>query len=212
MRVHVGAEFGNWTVLSYHGGKKWLCECVCATKRPVLTSALGTGRSQSCGCASGKRQRVPTREGKAQHGMTGTPIHNSWVGMLQRCTDTNHRLYHRYGGRGIAVCERWLEFENFLADMGEKPDGYTLERKDNDKGYEPSNCEWLTRTQQTRNRSNTVRVTHEGLTLPLAEWCERKGRNYAIVRQRIQRGWSVDIALTEPTNPISLSKTPCSST
>jgi hypothetical protein len=94
------------------------------------------------------------------HGMYKTPTYNTWEHMLARCRNPNNKRWKRYGGRGITVCERWLTFENFLADMGEKPPGLTIERKDNDGNYEPGNCKWATTTDQNRN-SSRAKLTME---------------------------------------------------
>ncbi len=193
-RVRPDARFGRWTVVSFAGDKKWNCRCDCGTERPVLTSALGTGRSQSCGCTTG-RARVPSREGMRQHGMTGTPTHNTWVGMIQRCTDPKHGSYALYGGRGITVCERWLRFEHFLTDMGEKPHGMSLDRIRSDLPYTPENCRWATRIQQNANRSISRFITCRGETHHLQEWSRRRGIKSGTIRVRLERGWTEDEAL-----------------
>ena len=106
--------------------------------------------------------------GPRTHGMRWTPVYNIWRHMKSRCSNPNHKFYHRYGGRGIKVCDRWMKFENFLADMGENPKGMSIERIDNAKGYYPANCKWANQTAQSRNRVTTK------LTLELANEARRR--------------------------------------
>jgi hypothetical protein len=134
------------------------------------------------------------------HGLSHKiPEYGQWKRMLQRCTDTNVPEYHRYGGRGITVCERWHDFRVFLADMGRRPfHGATLERVNNDLGYEPGNVRWATRKEQARNTATNRRLTFNGETLSMPEWADRLGIAYGMLRSRIQSGWPVERALTEP--------------
>jgi hypothetical protein len=116
--------------------------------------------------------------------------------MLKRCRNPNNAQFHNYGGRGIRVCERWQKFENFYADMGDKPEGMSLDRHpDHDGNYEPGNCRWATQTQQIRNKRNTARVTYEGEEVSLAELCEQKGLKLRRIRQRLAAGMPIERAL-----------------
>ena len=123
--------------------------------------------------------------------MTGSGTHNSWAAMKRRCFYTSHEHFGSYGGRGITVCERWLLFENFLADMGERPEGCTLERIDPDGDYTPENCRWASQKEQCRNRRNNRLITCAGLTLTLAEWSARTGLDASKISHRLTAGWSV---------------------
>lgn len=110
--------------------------------------------------------------------------------MRERCESPKARYYHRYGGRGISVCERWLKFENFLADMGERPPRMSLDRfPNNDGNYEPGNCRWATNLQQHRNKSSNRLISHEGETLTVTEWAERFGIQRAALYERLKRGY-----------------------
>lgn len=134
---------------------------------------------------------------RARHNMHKTPIYRSWVGMKQRCDNPNSPHFHRYGGRGINVCPAWGEFEGFLADMGPSyfPGG-TLDRMDNDKGYCPENCRWVSRRTQSNNRGNNVRVTHKGETRTLSEWSAATGIARHILAYRYSQGWDADKLFT----------------
>jgi hypothetical protein len=153
-----GRQFGRWTVVAIHperhrGHVRWFCRCQCDTERVVVGDSLHQGISQSCGCLA----REKTIKRNTTHGLSKTRAYSVWTGMLQRCLNPRHRAYAFYGGRGITVCERWLIFENFFADMGEPPEGRTLDRHNNDLGYRKANCHWATRAEQIANRRPSKR-------------------------------------------------------
>jgi hypothetical protein len=123
----------------------------------------------------------------------------SWKGMIQRCTNERHPNFARYGGRGITVADRWRSFDAFLDDMGEAPVGATLDRIDNDRGYEPGNCQWATRMEQAKNRGVSRLVMWEGERIPLAELERRTGVNRTTLRDRIfGKGLSPKAAVSLP--------------
>lgn len=137
----------------------WLCACDCGVTSEILTGNLNNGTSRSCGCL--KREVASKRF--LTHGHSGTPTHGCWMAMRQRCINPNANGYAHYGARGIAVCDRWLEsFENFLADMGERPSlRHSIDRyPNNDGNYEPGNCRWATKTEQMRN-TRATKLTHQ---------------------------------------------------
>ena len=149
----VGKRFGRLVVVEEAGNNKqgtalWKCACDCGNQIIVLGGSLRQMTTNSCGCLRTQK----TKKRFATHGMSKTLEYNSWNTMLQRCNNPNVKSYHNYGERGITVCKRWLHFENFLKDMGIKPKGLTIERIDNDKGYEPENCVWASWTKQRRNQ------------------------------------------------------------
>lgn len=149
-----------------------------------------------------KSKRRKPRHGYAT-GKGRTPTYRSWAMMLNRCRNPNGHDFHYYGARGIEFYSSWLSFQNFLADMGERPDGTSIERIDNSKGYCKENCRWATKTQQARNRRNTVLLTHNNVTKPLAEWCDLLGVDYERARHRVQRGFTSDRVLSAgPVQPI----------
>lgn len=163
-----------------------------------------------CGWNPGKLNLSMTKTKRAdggrlnayRHGHTNpaTPTYRTWRNMLTRCQNPKHNAYPKYGGRGIVVCERWQQFEHFLEDMGVRPSGLTLERKDMDGGYEPSNCCWATRQEQNNNTHRNRRITFQGETMTVTEWANRMGLHYKTVTQRLDRGVSVEIALTAKSN------------
>ncbi len=118
--------------------------------------------------------------------------------MKRRCGHRRKENAEHYVGKGITYDPRWKEFEAFLADMGERPAGMTLDRRDNDKGYSKANCRWATPTQQTRNRSIAKLVTYQGRTMALGDWTDELGLNYALVCQRLGADWSVEDAFMRP--------------
>ena len=190
-----GERFGRLVVIkkeenSPARNSRWECVCECGGKITVALPNLRSGGTRSCGCL----RREFSKKINYSHGMTGTPIYRIWGSMLKRCRNSNDPNYHRYGGRGIAVCDRWLSFENFLLDMGERPEGLTLDRANNDGDYEPGNCRWVTRLEQMNNTRRNKLVFFEGETKTLAQWCREKGLNYNKAKHRLNRGWEPEKA------------------
>jgi len=130
------------------------------------------------------------------HGRYRSLSYRTWDNMLQRCRNSKYPKYYDYGGRGIKVCERWLKFENFLADMGERPEGKSLDRIDVNGDYEPGNCKWATRKEQGSNRRDSI--PFQGQSQSLLAWAEELGISYAALHCRITRGWSVEKAFSTP--------------
>lgn len=127
-----------------------------------------------------------------------TPEFISWRAMFDRCRCPTNKIYHNYGGRGIKICERWEVYENFLADMGRKPKGYTIERIDNDGDYEPSNCRWASKDEQARNKRNVHKITVNGQTKTAPEWSEVSGIKATTITDRLRKGWPPDKAVFHP--------------
>lgn len=137
--------------------------------------------------------------GNVKHGGHGTLTYARWKSMMQRCHVVTATNYKHYGAKGITVCERWHDFAAFLADMGECPEKqFTLDRKENNKGYEPGNCRWATMADQNRNRSHCVELTHQGRTMILRDWAEEIGISPNALAQRLYLGWTVERSLTTP--------------
>jgi hypothetical protein len=128
-----------------------------------------------------------------------SPTYQSFRSMLERCYRIKHPHFKSYGGRGITVCDRWRHsFKNFIEDMGGRPDGKTLNRKDNDLGYSKDNCEWANQSEQNVNRSCTRWITFRGETKPLSHWSKVLKMGITTIRERLNLGWSVDEALSLP--------------
>ena len=143
------------------------------------------------------------RHPRYQHGHTVdgrvTPEYNSWQQMRRRCLDPTHPRFADYGGAGVEICARWRDdFAAFLADMGRRSPGLTLDRIDTRGHYEPGNCRWASYIEQNRNRRDNRRLTFNGETLAMVEWAERTGLSHKTIRSRLQRGWSVEATLTLP--------------
>jgi len=165
---------------------RWLCKCNCGATKIILASTLVSGKGQSCGCL---RKEVSAAN-STKHGGVGTLLYNAWCTMIGRCENENHISYKNYGARGIYVCERWKDFALFKQDMGERPKGAWLERRDNDGPYSPDNCHWATRSEQQRNTRRSVRVTAGGQTKTLIEWSEDLGVPYTTIDWRWQQRWT----------------------
>jgi len=219
--IQVGDRFGRQVVVAesppriYGDGAKkvfWLVRCDCGAERPVAASELKKGESKACrGCQerpghTGPRsdaQRRAQSDRSRKHGLTGSPTYLSWRAMKSRCYRPTDIGYPNYGGRGITVCDRWLNgedgksgFECFLEDMGLRPsDEHSLDRVDNEGNYRPGNCIWQTYVEQQRNRRCTAWVDTVNGRMPLAEACERAGIDLETARKRIGSGLSFEHAI-----------------
>ncbi len=187
---------------------RWLCRCDCGNSTTVYDSALSQGRTRSCGCS----RHNPSRIVDTIHGRAG-PEFSAWGSMIQRCTNPNHPAYHRYGGRGIQVCESWRRsFDKFFADMGPRPTpAYSIGRIDNDGNYESANCWWATKVEQRANQAEGCLgefVEHRGLRLNLTGWDAQQGFPASTVSKRLCAGWSVEDAIDLPVGEYPPDKLP----
>lgn len=174
--------------------RRGIFRCDCGVEKPISFVCVWSKETESCGCLIVEAVRAAN----TRHGLTNTPTHKSWESMLRRCENPNDKDYPRYGGRGIQVCERWSRFESFLEDMGQCPAGLTIERRNNNRHYCPSNCYWGTRKTQARNRSNNRVLTVRGVTGCISELCEHFQADYYRTMSRLHLGWPIERALFEP--------------
>ncbi|WP_405558925.1 hypothetical protein OHV08_33870 [Streptomyces canus] len=187
-----GRVFGSWTVLQFshraHDRQPfWRCRCICGTEKAVRGSDLTRGESTRC------------REcGKVAVGPHGRALYKVWNSLRRRCENPKAQHWGHYGGRGITVCERWLSFANFYADMFPTyQPGLSIDRRDVDGPYSPENCRWATRKQQARNKRNNRLLAFRGRAVTAVEWGELVGLNADVIRYRvIKLGWPVERALT----------------
>lgn len=204
--IQVGQNFNRLTVIGlagpeYHPELILKCKCLCGTVKIMKAVDVVYGRSKSCGCLkteSARRVIKLSHVINTTHGMSRTRIYKIWARMLSRCFNKNNTRFSSYGGRGITVCKRWLEFTNFYADMGDCPPGKTLDRfPDNDAGYKSSNCRWATPKQQQRNMRTTSFIKYRGRRHVLRDLCDRFGQDADTVRTRLKRGWGTARALEQ---------------
>lgn len=189
-----GEIYGRWTVLESSKGKASV-KCFCGTVRTIPAFDVRHGKSKSCGCL---RKECPNR---TTHDLSKTPEYVIWGHIKSRCYKPANKNYGRYGGRGITMCERWLDsFENFFTDMGPRPSAkHSIDRIDNNGNYEPGNCRWATQKEQARNKESNVMLEWAGMTLSLVEWCEKAGVSYRMVRDRLSKlNWPWPQALYTP--------------
>ncbi len=197
---YTGKKFGRWTAVKLYDGPgpaSWHCKCECGTLRVVNNHNLRNGLSSSCGC-----RRVEVAFAKAlKHGESvGGSISvefNIYRRILSRCFRKADSNYPRYGGRGITVCQRWIEsVENFIEDMGRRPSpSHSIDRIDNNAGYSPENCRWATSKEQANNRRSSRIVTVEGVSKTLAQWADQSGVDADTIGARLKRGWNAKSAV-----------------
>ena len=194
-------RFGRLVVIKRYGtrGKAvtWLCRCDCGAEIVTRGDSLRKGATQSCGCI----HKEQLQQRNYTHGLTHTRLHNIWGLMIQRCYNPQTPCYEAYGGRGITVCDEWREsFQAFYewAMVNGYKDNLTVDRKDNEKGYSPDNCRWVTRKVQANNTRRNHYINYSGEKHTVSEWAEIIGIMPDTLRCRIIRGWSVEKALTTP--------------
>lgn len=165
-----------------------------------MTGNLRSGGTKSCGCyAREKLSSISTKHGHTKNRRV-TSEYRAWCKMKERCNNKKDKCYPNYGGRGIKICDRWeCSFENFLEDMGYKPSSkHSIDRIDVNGDYRPSNCRWATAKEQARNKTNNRVIHYKGKELCSSHWGEVLGMHRSTIEQRLDRGWSVEKALTTP--------------
>lgn len=197
----LGQRFGRLLVVERvdndrFGKARWRCRCDCGRETTTRANTLRKGETQSCGCLHAETVKTA----RLTHGAARSPLYRVWSTMKSRCETPTDQRYPWYGARGIAVCTRWRErFTAFAHDMGVRPPGMKLERRDNDGDYTPENCYWATSTQQMRNTRRTWRLVHNGVARTLGEWAEVTGLPETLLYYRIKTaGWPPSKALTKP--------------
>lgn len=167
----------------------WLCQCDCGERNSVRSHTLKSGFTQSCGCGmaeSGKRKKT--------HGLSKSKTYKAWCSIKNRCYNPRCSKFMHYGGKGIKVCPAWLNsFSQFLKDVGIAPTNkHSIDRINTDGDYEPSNCRWAVQSDQMRNQCRNVKLTHNGITLCIADWADRLGLKRSTVYGRHSKGWPVE--------------------
>jgi hypothetical protein len=188
----MGQRFGRLVVTEQlncdkHRQMTWRCLCDCGKFTKSSSYRLRRGSTNSCGCS----RRIHNAKSR-------TKEYQTWRSMIKRCCDSQNASYKYYGARGITVCKRWHEFENFRRDMGNQPHNQSLDRIDNNAPYSPQNCRWTTAHQQSRNRRSTRLLTHDGKTLCVTDWAPLVKIDRQTILARLYRGWSAHDALTKP--------------
>lgn len=194
----IGKTFNFLTVISetirtHHKRPMYVCKCSCGSIKNVEGRRLREGTVKSCGCFAKESLKIRS----VTHGMTYSAEYKTWCGMKRRCLNKNDKRYPAYGGRGIKICDSWLySFESFFQDMGKKPKGFSIERKDVNGNYEHSNCEWIKISSQASNKRSNVKITHNNTTKNLCEWSLITGIKPGTISARIKSGWSIEKSLS----------------
>jgi hypothetical protein len=202
----VGQKFGRYLVIAKSNKRTKankqmvFCKCDCGTEREVVVNNLRSGLTTSCGCW--KDEKTGARMKK--HGFSKNNMYYRYRAMIRRCYDPLHKEFHNYGGRGIKVCDRWLNsVENYMEDMGEAPFYMaSIDRIDNDGDYFKENCHWATKKEQSINRRTTKMIEFNGESLCLADWARKLGFDKQVVQKRLKRGWTVEEAIKSPKGTI----------
>lgn len=192
---------------------RWACICDCGVSHDVTAQALSKGNVRSCGCLQKEMAAkllydkgfvgntdlaLAGPKSKTKHGMHLTKEYQAWNGMRSRCLNPRSRSHQSYGGRGIKICDRWLDFENFFADMGPAPDGMTLERKDVNGNYEPNNCIWASDEAQRNNKRNSLLIEYQGQVKTATQWERHFSLRRGLVAYRYKHGWPLEELFSRP--------------
>lgn len=206
-----GQRFGRLTAVSWERvlyanrvQVLWICTCDCGNTIRSASSALKRGNPKSCGCWIAEETSARNRT----HGMGRTPVYAVWTTMIARCTNPKNISYPNYGGRGIRVCERWRDFANFFADMGDRPSAtHQIDRIDNAGHYEPGNCKWSDRVEQGENKRNNILITARGKTLTPPQWAKIIGIPATTLRRRYALGWDHEDIVSRPLRHVTVANT-----
>lgn len=194
----LGMKIGRLTVVEFAGIQNslvmWKCKCECGNEIIRSGSVLKRHRVNSCGCL----QKDSTVARCWKHGKTRDKTWKCWQNILFRCNNPKCKGFHNYGGRGITVCERWNSFDNFLSDMGDCPEGLTIERKDTNGNYCPENCIWADCITQQNNRRDNFIINFNGQEYTAAELGRKFNMNGCLISQRIRKGWDINDAINTP--------------
>lgn len=202
-RITIGQKYGSLKVTgesnrrAKNGTRYLVCKCECGNEIEVRADNLRNGHTVSCGCA--RTVGTGQKGVNTTHGESNTRLYEIWCSMKKRCDNPNSNRYKNYGGKGIKYCDEWAEYTSFRdwALANGYADNLTIDRKDNDKGYCPSNCTWTTYTYQANNRTNNRKIEYNGETHTLAEWGRITGIKSSVIQSRIDRyNWSIEEALT----------------
>lgn len=192
----IGQKYGRLKIIEKlktrdkHKKVVWKCLCDCGNFTEVNTKNIRTGNTASCGCLKTEKTTI--------HGMTNSRAFSTWSGMRTRCLNKNSDSYSKYGARGIKIDKAWNTFIGFYKDMGDPPDGMSLDRIDNDKGYSKENCRWATPYTQAVNRKSTRFITYNKITKSISDWARATGIRIDTLHYRFASGWSIQKALTTP--------------
>lgn len=199
-----GQKFGTYTAIERVGSKRgnaaWLCKCDCGKEKVMAQNYLKYREEHGKGCCCNWY--------KPKHHESQTRLYKIYIGMKRRCYGEYDKRYDRYGGRGIVICDEWLgeygfvNFRDWSYQNGYKED-LTIDRKDNDGNYEPSNCQWVTMQEQNRNTSRNIHITYKDVTLTATEWGNKLGINPQVVIHRYKQGLSAEEILTRPVKKVS---------
>ena len=197
-----GNKYGMLTVTrrvenAPKGVARWECKCECGNTVIVRGGNLKNGAVKSCGCLIDIKNKK-----RSTHNMAGTRLYQIWQNIKSRCYNEKNQMYKAYGARGIKMCDEWYSsfdtFAKWSLSNGYQDD-LTIERIDNDKGYTPENCTWISIEEQANNRRSNIKITHNGETHNLCQWCKIYGKDYRLVYNRIHKnGWSFERAMFEP--------------